>query len=89
VTKDKITLISGLHFLNSRYTGNGEIVSLMGRLPFTLREIPRGYFCSKLSRPQGRGVTESIRSVGKSSDFKNKCNWDLPTSSVLGENVRM
>jgi hypothetical protein len=40
------------HFLNSLFTGYGEVVSLMHQLPFTFAKISGTRFCYRLSRPR-------------------------------------
>jgi hypothetical protein len=51
------------HFLDSRLTDGGEVVSLTRRPPFTARKIPGTHFCYRLSRPQGHSVAGRVRTV--------------------------
>jgi hypothetical protein len=53
------------HFVHSRLTDGGEVVSLTRRPPFTSRKIPGIYFCLRLSGPQGHNAAGRIKSIEK------------------------
>jgi hypothetical protein len=59
------------HFLVSRLTDGGEVVSLMRWPPFTPKKIPGTHFCYRLSRPRGHSAVGRIRSIEK-----NPLHWD-------------
>jgi hypothetical protein len=71
------------HFLGSRLTDGGEVVSLTRRPPFTPRNIPRSHFCQRLSRPQGHNAGGMIRSIEKSTEFLGNRTHDLPACGVV------
>jgi hypothetical protein len=58
-----------LHFLDSRRTDDGKVISPMLRPRFTAREILGTHLCYKLSRPQGHSAAGRIRSLTKSNDL--------------------
>jgi hypothetical protein len=66
-----------------RLTVGGEIVSLMGRPPFTPRKNSGTHFCQRLSQPQGYTATGRIMSTEKFNDLIAKLTRDLLVCSFL------
>jgi hypothetical protein len=57
------------HFLDSRLTDGGEVVSLTYRQPFTSRKIPGTHFSQTLNRLQDHSAAGRIRSTEKYNDL--------------------
>jgi hypothetical protein len=71
------------HFLDSRLTDGGEVVSPTHQPPFTPRKIPGTHFCWRLSRPQGHSAAGRIRSIEKSNDLIGNQTRDLLACSIV------
>jgi hypothetical protein len=48
------------HFVDSRLTNGGEIVSRTRRPPFTTRKLPGTQFCWRLSKPRGHSAVGRV-----------------------------
>jgi hypothetical protein len=71
------------HSLDNWLIDGGETVSLKLLPPFNPRMIPGTHFCSRLSRPQGRGAAGRIRSIEKCNDLIGNRTRDLPVCSTV------
>jgi hypothetical protein len=71
------------HFLDSRLTDGGEVVSLTRRWAFTPRKIPGTHICYRLIRHQGHCVDRIISSIKNSNDLIGNRNRDLPACTIV------
>jgi hypothetical protein len=63
------------HFLDSRLTNGGEVVSLTRRPLFTPRKIPSIRLCYRLNQPQGLNKDGRFRSIQKSNDIGDRTHY--------------
>jgi hypothetical protein len=75
------------HFLDTRLTGCGEVVSPTCRPLFTPRKIPGTHFCQRLSRPQGHSAAGGITYIEKPSDLIRNRIRDLLVCSIVHVSV--
>jgi hypothetical protein len=71
------------HFLNNRFTEDGEVDGLMRRPLFTPRKILGTHFSKSLSLSLGFSVAVIIRSLANSSDLNGNAAHDLLTCSIV------
>jgi hypothetical protein len=77
------------HFLDTRLTDGGKVVSPTRRTPFTPRKTSGTHFCWRLSRPQGHSAAGRIRSFEKSNDLMGIRSRDLPACGVVPQSTTL
>jgi hypothetical protein len=70
------------YFLDNRITGDGEVVSLTRRPPYTARKIPDTRFCYRLSRHQGHSAPGRI-TINKKSNVTRNRTRDFPACRII------
>jgi hypothetical protein len=71
------------HFLDSRLTDGGEVVSLTRRPPLTAGRFFVLFSVKRHSRTQGQSAAGSIRPIEKSNDLAENRTRDLPSCSIV------